>query len=372
MANLSNGKNNSSSSELFKAQAHIWNHVLNFVNSMCLKCAVDLGIADVIHSHGKPITITELTSALSLHPTKAHFLPRLMRLLIHSGFFALAKTNTQNDDGQGEEEEEEEEEEGYVLTSASQLLVEDNPLSLKPFLAAIRDPNLMKPWFFVGPWFRNDDPTTFETAHGMSLWEYMVHDPESSNFFNEAMASDSRLLSCILIDEGKEVFEGLNSLVDVGGGIGTTTKAIAEAYPHIQCTLLDLPHVVDGLHDTPNLKFVGGNMFEEVPPADAILLKWVLHDWSDEKCLKILEKCKKAINGRKGGKVIIIDMVRGIRKEDNGVTETENLCDIWTMVSINGKERNEKEWGKLFSDAGFSDYKITLSLGLRSIIEVYP
>ncbi|WCJ30886.1 O-methyltransferase family protein [Euphorbia peplus] len=359
MANLSDVTN----SEILIAQAHIWNHILNFINSMSLKCAVELGIPDVIHSHGKPMTISKLNSALSIHPTKAHCLPRLMRVLIRSGFFALAKTNNQNDD---------QEEEGYVLTISSQLLLKDNPFNVRPFLEAMRDPILIKPWFCFGTWFLNDDPTAFNTAHGMSLWEYAVHDPNFANFFKEAMASDSRLVTSILIDEGKALFDGLNSLVDVGGGTGTTAKAIAEAFPHIQCTVLDLPYVLHGLHDTPNLKFVVGNMFEEVPPADAILLKWILHDWSDEKCLKILEKCKRAINGRKGGKVIIIEISREIQKEDDKLTETENFYDMLMMVNINGKERNEKEWAKLFSDVGFSHYKITPSLGFRSIIEVFP
>ncbi|WCJ26044.1 Eugenol O-methyltransferase [Euphorbia peplus] len=130
---------------------------------MSLKCAVDLGIVEVIHSHGKPMTISELNSALSIHPTKAHCLPRLLRVLVNSGFFALEKTNTQNDDDQ-------EEVEGYVLTNSSQLLLEDNPYSVKPFLELLRYPNFIKPWFMFGTWFRNDDPTTFKTAHGMSVW----------------------------------------------------------------------------------------------------------------------------------------------------------------------------------------------------------
>ncbi|KAH0639577.1 hypothetical protein KY290_036844 [Solanum tuberosum] len=59
-----------------------------------------------------------------------------------------------------------------------------------------------------------------------------------------------------------------------------------------------------------NLSYVGGDMFKFIPSADAILLKWVLHDWSDEECIKILKKCKEAIPSKeKGGKVIIIDMV---------------------------------------------------------------
>jgi len=47
------------------------------------------------------------------------------------------------------------------------------------------------------------------------------------------------------------------------------------------------------------------------------------------------------------------------------------LFDLYIMV-VNGMERDEQEWKKIFLEAGFSDYKITPVLGGRSIIEVYP
>lgn len=114
-------------------------------------------------------------------------------------------------------------------------------------------------------------------------------------------------------------------------------------------------------------------MFKSIPSADAILLKWILHDWDDEECIKILKNCKEAIPSKEnGGKVIIIDMVMDNLKGDDKSYETQFLIDVLVMVVLPGKERSEEEWAKLFSDAGFSDYKIIPILGLRSIIEVYP
>src|SRR5262249_10989180 len=103
-----------------------------------------------------------------------------------------------------------------------------------------------------------------------------------------------------------------------------------------------------------------------------MIKQWILHDWNDDECLKILKRCKDAIKGRKGGKVIIIDMVMGNQKGDDESTETQLFLDILMIVLYASKERNEKEWSRLFSDAGFRGYKITPILGLRSIIEVYP
>ncbi|KAI5338467.1 hypothetical protein L3X38_017738 [Prunus dulcis] len=132
------------SHELLQAQAHIWNHIFSFINSMSLKCAVQLGIPDVIQKHGQPITLSELVSALPISPTKAHFIPRLMRILVHSGFFAQESLSG------GEQ--------GYVLTDASALLLKDNPMSPRPFLLAMLNPILTDPWQYLTTWFQNDFP----------------------------------------------------------------------------------------------------------------------------------------------------------------------------------------------------------------------
>lgn len=50
-------------------------------------------------------------------------------------------------------------------------------------------------------------------------------------------------------------------------------KALAKSFPQMDRTVFDLPHVVDGLQGVDNLNYVGGDMFERIPPADAILLK---------------------------------------------------------------------------------------------------
>ncbi|KAI4333899.1 hypothetical protein L6164_018653 [Bauhinia variegata] len=343
--------------KLLKAQTHIWNHIFNFVNSMSLKCAIGLGLPDIIHNHGKPMPLSQLISALSIHPSKTHCVNRLMCILIHSGFFAQRKVS------------ENELEEGYVLTDSSILLLKDNPLSVTPFLLVMLDPILTKPWHDLATWFQNENPTPFDTTHGMTFWEYAGNEPK----LNHSLESDARLVTTLVIEKCKGVFKDLKSLVDVGGGTGTVAKAIAKAFPLVECTVFDLPHVVEGLQGSENLKYVGGDMFETIPPTDAILLKWIMHDWSDEECIKILKNCKEALAIKgKGGKVIIIDIMMENEKGDYESVETQLFFDMLMMVLVNGKERNEKEWAELIFSSGFSDYKITPVLGLRSLIEIYP
>ncbi|GER27811.1 O-methyltransferase [Striga asiatica] len=231
-----------SSHELLDAQAHVWNHTFNFINSMCLKCAIELRIPDVIHQHGKPMALSQLADAISIPRAKSQCLHRLMRILTHSKFFARVQTS--ND-------------ECYALTPASTLLLKDNPLGVAPLVRSMLDPALIDTWHDMGKWFLNDGgPTPFFAKHGMPLWEYFgAVDERGNRTFNEAMACDARLVARVLSGECRGVFEGVRSVVDVGGGTGMVAKGIASAFPEMEWIVLDLPHVVEGMEGGPNLEY---------------------------------------------------------------------------------------------------------------------
>ncbi|XP_042058814.1 8-hydroxyquercetin 8-O-methyltransferase-like [Salvia splendens] len=356
-----------STQDLLDAQAHVWNHTFNYINSMSLKCAVQLGIPDAIHKHGAPMTLSQLADALSINKAKSNGLFRLMRILVHSNFFDKVKKTLSK--------EEEEEEEAYCLTRASRLLVRDEPLSMATFVVTMIEPTFVDPFHHMGEWFGDDNPSPFFTKNGRNIWEHAGVNQSFNQLFNEAMATDARLVTNILVQECKQVFEGLETMVDVGGGMGIVARGVGAAFPGLKCVVLDLPHVVAGLEGSDKLSFVGGDMFHFIPNADAVFLKWILHDWSDEECVRILKKCKEAIAGsnKNGKKVIIVDMIVGDKGEEDKTTETKLLFDGMMMAALTGKERSEKEWDNLFYTSGFQKYNITpYPLGLRSLIEVFP
>ncbi|KAK9150294.1 hypothetical protein Syun_008603 [Stephania yunnanensis] len=231
----------------------------------------------------------------------------------------------------------------------------------------------LKPWESFGGWLKGGDgETAFEVAHGKNLWNYGVENVEFCNSFNASMAASSRVMSSVLVTKYKAMFEGVTSLVDVGGGIGSMGRAIAKAFPHIKCSVLDLPHVVASCKGTENLEFVAGDMFQAIPSADALLLKGILHDWNDEDSLKILKRCREAIgSSEKGGKLIILDIVMD-SKATREIAELQLFFDMLLMVNTNGIERSEREWEKLFKEAGFTSYKITSISSFRTVIEAFP
>ncbi|XP_058100625.1 trans-resveratrol di-O-methyltransferase-like [Magnolia sinica] len=348
--------------ELLQAQAHVWNHLYHYVNSMSLKCAVELGIPDIIHNHGRPMTLSELVAALKINSSKTPYMSRLMRLLVHLGFFDVEKINGNN----GVEE-------GYVITPPSSLLRKEATVSLSAFVLEELDSSLLTNWNFLSSWFQGNETTAFEKANGLSFLEVAAEIPEINCLFNDSMASDAQFIISIVVKEYGQVFDGLRSLVDVGGGTGAVARAIADAFPHVKCTVFDQPHVIAHVPKSTKIDVVGGNMFESIPPADALLLKSVLHGWSDNDCVKILKRCKEVIPTKEdGGKVILLETVVNGDTDDYKSMETKLCFDVMMMLASTGKEREEHVWQKIFIDAGFSDYKILPVLGLRSIIEVYP
>lgn len=129
----------------------------------------------------------------------------------------------------------------------------------------------------MGDWISGEVPSLYEAALGSPFWEFLEKRHPHMSLFNEAMACDSLMVD-LALKNSSSVFEGLDSIVDVGGGTGTTAKIICEAFPKLKCVVFDLPQVVENLSsDSNNLSYVGGDiLFKSIPEADAVLLK-VLH-----------------------------------------------------------------------------------------------
>uniref|UniRef100_A0ACD5Z8T3 Uncharacterized protein n=1 Tax=Avena sativa TaxID=4498 RepID=A0ACD5Z8T3_AVESA len=354
MANVHNENKVMSTEDFLQTQTELYNLSLAYVKSMALRAAIDLHIPEAIHRRGGSATLSDIAAETGIHGTKVSHLGRLMRMLAVSGVFSM-----DDDDGTVY----------YKLTHVSRLLV----ATLEPMVHVLIDPLAATALFSLEEWFTDEQAsalTLFEVAHGCTRQE-MTAKKGTSSLFNAGMVADSRIVTDILLNEHGSIFEGVGSLVDIGGGHGGAAAAIAKALPHIKCTVLDLPHVVAGAStETGNVQVVVGDAFQYVPPADVVLLKWVLQLWEDQDATKVLRGCREAIPAR--GKVIIFDAVVGSACSEDGPTrETPLLFDVF-MMRVGGCERDEQQWRKIIFEAGFTNYKISVVLGFRSIIEVYP
>lgn len=80
---------NMSKLELAEAHTSLLNLQFGYVNSMAIKCAVDLGIPNIINSHGSSISLLDLAAAIPIPLVKVPHLLRLLRLLVHLGVFTV-------------------------------------------------------------------------------------------------------------------------------------------------------------------------------------------------------------------------------------------------------------------------------------------
>ncbi|CAL9042627.1 unnamed protein product, partial [Musa banksii] len=212
-----------------------------------------------------------------------------------------------------------------------------------------------------------DGGIPFNKAYGMMAFEYYGTDARFNKLFNEGMRNHSTIMTKKLLDIYRG-FEGVKVLVDVGGGVGGTISIIAAKHPHIKAINFDLPHVISEAPPIAGVEHRGGDMFDSVPSGDAILMKWILHDWSDELCVKILRNCWKALPEK--GRVILVECVLPVVPEPMGRGREVFYLDVVMMVhNPGGKERTEREYEGLAREAGFSGLKATYIFANTWIIE---
>ncbi|XP_016164323.1 anthranilate N-methyltransferase-like [Arachis ipaensis] len=121
---------------------------------------------------------------------------------------------------------------------------------------------------------------------------------------------------------------------------------------------------------TQSVEHVGGDMFESVPNGDAIFMKRILYDWGDEKCLKILKNCLKAIPN--DGKVIVVETMVFIVPEPTSFAKNAFGNDVIMMTQMpGGIERTKQDFMELAHGSGFSGIRFVCCVSSVWVMEFY-
>ncbi|KAI1826737.1 putative O-methyltransferase [Xylaria intraflava] len=150
--------------------------------------------------------------------------------------------------------------------------------------------------------------------------------------------------------------EGSPLLVDVGGGKGHDLIAFHEKYPQQGGLILqDMPSVIEQIEGLdPAINTVKYNFFTEQPVkgARAYFYHHILHDWSDIKCLEILEGLKPAMTPGYS-KLLLHELII----PEVGASKFYGTFDLAMMAFNSGMERTKKQWEELLNKAGFKVVK---------------
>lgn len=253
--------------ESLRGQTEILNYTFSYIDSMALKCAVELRIPDIINkSHGDAtVTLANISSQISGAPSlDISWLSRIMTILVRRGIFSV---HCPSNDASGEEHY-------YGLTRSSRWLLQDGSgPTLAPFLLFENHPLMTTAWHNLSECVRRGGPSAFDRAHGKQIWEFAAENLVFNKIFNDGMECTAKIVVKAMMAGYGEGFASLRSLVDVGGGIGGAVREIVTSHPHIEGINFDLPHVIATAPEYCGVSHVGGNMFESIPNADAVLMK---------------------------------------------------------------------------------------------------
>ena len=298
-----------------------------------------LNIPDVLKKLG-PMTAAELVAGGI--DANASALERVMRTCASVGVFT--------EDPQGK----------FGPTPLSDVLTADSPVSVKVVAQEVGG-LWLKLWTGLADGIRTGEPQSRQIV-GMEWWDYLNANPKEMETFGEAMKSNS--LNSMRGVLEKCDFTAVRKIVDVGGGFGHLVVALLEKYPGLRGVLLDVPTLIPVAqknfsvldpHLASRLEYMGADMFESVPHADAYILKHIIHDWDDEHSLRLLRNCHTSMEGN--GRLICVDAVVP-SMGDTGATPAK-LLDILMLLAIGGKERTRQQWEDLYRSTGFRITSIT-------------
>ncbi|KAJ4875630.1 Flavone 3'-O-methyltransferase 1 [Raphanus sativus] len=263
---------------------------------MALKSAIELDLLEIMARNCSPMSASEISSHLpTKNPEAPAMLERILRLL--TAYSVLTCTVRTVQDGVNRL---------YGLGPVCKYFTKnEDGVSIAALCLLNHDKVFMGSWYHLKDAIL-DGGIPFNKAYGMSAFEYHGTDLSFNTVFNNGMSNHSTITMKKILETYKG-FEGLVSLVDVGGGIGATLKMIVSKYPNLKGVNFDLPHVIVDAPSHPGIEHVGGDMFVSVPKGDAIFMKWICHDWSDEHCLKLLKNCYEALPDN--GKVVLAECI---------------------------------------------------------------
>lgn len=292
-----------------------------------------LNIPDRLKAAG-PMNAAELVSAGVDANVEA--LERVMRASASLGLL------TEDNDGR------------FGPTHLSDVLTSDSPASVK-VVAQEAGGLWLKAWGALADAIRTGEAQSRQ-VFGLEWWDYLKANPKEMETFGEAMKSNS--LNSMRGVLAHCDFTNVTKVVDVGGGFGHLVVALLEKYPKLRGVLQDLPDLipvakknfpVSNPSVASRLEYVGVDMFESLPPADAYILKHIIHDWTDEHCLRLLRNCHQSMQGN--GRLICVDSV--LPPMGDTAATSAKLLDILMLLFIQGKERTKRQWEELYRASGF-------------------
>lgn len=320
-------------------QEQILGIVNNFWRSCCVGAAAQLELAD--HLASGPLHVDVLAERTKTH---APSLYRLLRALASTGIFTQSSPRV------------------FANTPASECLRRHATGSQWAWIRICLCPDtfVFDGWRGLMQALQNGKPG-FDQLHGASAWEYLQSNPQQGTIFNAAMRDLSASMTPAVT--ASYDWSQFPVIADIGGGIGAQLLNILDAHPSCRGILFDQPQVIREAPQHSRMERVGGDFLVEIPiQADAYLLRWIIHDWADDKAIAILANVKKA--AKSGARLLLVESVI----PETAEFDMGKWMDLNMLVNQGGRERTAAEFRELYNQAGFEFEQIVPTPSPLSIV----
>jgi SAM-dependent methyltransferase len=318
---------------------------LGLLRARMLHAAAELGIADLLASG--PLTAAALAKSVGANEDSLY---RLLRALAAVDIFVELDDRT------------------FALNETSQLLRSDAPGSARSLVRYFAGDVHARTYFDLIHSVRTGEPA-FDRVHGMPLFDYLEQNEEVARLFDGTLERYAAATVEAVI--AAYDFSGFARVVDVGGGKGQFLSALMRRHPSAVGVLFDRAHVIQAARSNAELRdishrieLVPGDFFEAVPPdGDAYVLMHIIHDWDNDRAIRILSNCRRAM--RPNGKVLLVEAV--LKGKNEGAFA--KLMDIGMLTTTGGAERTEEEHRDVLKRAGLQLVRVVQTDSAYRVLE---
>jgi predicted transcriptional regulator len=210
--------------------------------------------------------------------------------------------------------------------------------------------------------------TAADEYYGKGFFDWVYENPERVQVQNQAFAWATSALRDGMFD-GYRLPEG-TVVADIGGADGSMIVRLLADEPGRRGIVFDKPEVVTAAEKilanhqlTGRVQVIAGDFFQSVPAADVYILSYILHDWNDEECRRILRNIASAT--KPGARLVIVEAV--IPPGDQ--PHPAKVIDLTMLAMGHGRERTAEEYASLLNSAGFTLDRIVPSPSMFSFTE---
>lgn len=188
-----------------------------------------------------------------------------------------------------------------VTSLATEHLTSNSPWYLGPYYAPIAESPIARDFLKT---LKTGKPASWQAKEDMDDWHESMHSEEFARGFTQLMNCRGILMGQKLAQALPPSFEKVQRLLDIGGGSGVYTAAMAHRFPKLQGLVLEAPPVDQIARESlsswgyqDRVEVLAGDMFQDDWPSgcDAILLSNVLHDWDLPEISTLLQKAADAL-----------------------------------------------------------------------------